>query len=297
MTRSAHALTTEGGDRCPACGSEARPKIDLADYCLFDCPSCGSWSSDALARRASSSFEPTRYFSHAESDVEKWDTLWNRLGWTDRASRAVLDVGCGTGAYLVDLRSRLGGSSRCEGIELDAERVALARRSNPGARIHEGDVMTALSRTGSPFDLITLWDVFEHLAAPRVVLAELARALAPGGAIYLQTIHENSLLPAFGRWVHRISGGRLLYPARRTHEAHHLVFFSRRALDSMAREAGLRVRAVWFDRLARERMDGHPFVTGAAALLLAAENRLGNGLFINLILERGSSDPSGVHAR
>jgi hypothetical protein len=32
-------------------------------------------------------------------------------------------------------------------------------------------------------------------------------------------------------------------------------------------------------------MDGHPLVTAATSLLLAAENALGNGLFVNLLLE------------
>ena len=81
-------------------------------------------------------------------------------------------------------------------------------------------------------------------------------------------------------------GRRLVYPIRRTHEAHHLVFFSKRGLESAARGAGLRIRELWFDRLLRGRMDGHPVVTAATSALLRMENALGNGLFVNLILEK-----------
>jgi hypothetical protein len=114
----------------------------------------------------------------------------------------------------------------------------------------------------------------------------LRERLAPGGAIYVQTIHEASLLPTLGRLAYRLSGGRVSHPARRTHEAHHLVFFTRASLEVAAARAGLRLRALWFDRLARRRMDGSPLVTAAAAGLLALENALGNGLFVNLLLAR-----------
>ena len=66
---------------------------------------------------------------------------------------------------------------------------------------------------------------------------------------------------------------------------HHLVSFTRPGLTRVAGRADLQIRDLWFDRLARERMDGHPFVTGTTALLLALENVLGNGLFVNLLLE------------
>lgn len=83
-----------------------------------------------------------------------------------------------------------------------------------------------------------------------------------------------------------MTGGRVRFLVRRTHEAHHLVFFSRAGLEHLAAKAGLAVRACWFDRLALARMDGGRWLTWPTAALLAIENRLGNGLFINLLLQR-----------
>ncbi len=281
---SAVQLTTQGGTACPVCTGAAAPEIELPEYRLFRCARCGAWSSDARVRGAHTSFEPRDYFGNDDADRPKWEALFARLGARPRVG-SVLDVGCGTGAFLAYLAQRLPACRRA-GVELDPGRASRARERDPGAAIVAGDAEDALSRLDGPFDLVTLWDVFEHLPDPVACLGALRERLAPGGAIYVQTIHERSLLPTLGRLAYRLSGGRLTQPARRTHEAHHLVFFTRAALGLAAERADLRLRALWFDRLARRRMDGPPLVTAAAAALLALENALGNGLFVNVLFER-----------
>jgi len=79
---------------------------------------------------------------------------------------------------------------------------------------------------------------------------------------------------------------------RRTDGPDHLVFFSRKDLDMPSSKAGLTIRDQWFDRLALTRMDGNFAVRAATALLLTAENAVGNGLFVNLILERCADAPA-----
>ncbi|HIF91613.1 MAG TPA: class I SAM-dependent methyltransferase [Myxococcales bacterium] len=292
LVKMAHideALTTRGGDVCPVCGEVATARIELHEYRLFECMRCHSWSSDALYRNAETSFVPDNYFSNADSDLDKWDDLSRRLASPGHSNRAALDVGCGTGAYLAHLRERLGPECRLAGIELESDRVVQARSRNPDVEIFEGDARATLPELDGYFDLVTLWDVFEHVDSPAVLLKDLVDVLSEDGVIYIQTIHEQSILPSVGRLLYQWTGGRLRYPAARTHEAHHLVFFSRLGIDLLAAAAGLRVRDMWFDRLSRDRMDGSAIVTAVSSLVLALENAFGNGLFINLILER---DPS-----
>jgi len=274
-------LTTEGGPLCPICRAPARRAVDVGDYALFACPACGCWSSDALRRGAVTSFVPEQYFGNADLDRPKWDDLRRRLGATPPAS--ALDVGCGTGNFLAYLRGAFP-AARLVGIEMDPARAARARARVPAAEVHTGDAAGVLAALDARFDLVTLWDVFEHLPDPVAVLQALARRLTADGRIFLQTIHEHSLAPAAGRWLYRLSGGRVRYPARRTHEAHHLVFFTRDGLARAAAAADLAIEHLWFDRLARSRMDGGSLLTAATALLLSAENALGNGLFVNVVL-------------
>ena len=269
---------------CPVCENPATPGAELSDYRLFRCGHCGCWSSDALIRGAQTSFETSDYFGNAELDREKWQALFQRMEAEGKTIHSILDVGCGTGAFLAFAGGERPDCHR-EGIEIEPGRAQQSRERNPGVRIHEGDASETLAAASGPFDLITLWDVFEHVPAPAELLERLAGCLAPGGVIHIVTIHERSLMPTLGRSSYSLSGGRLTYPIRRTHEPHHLTFFTHEGLEIAAERAGLRIRDRWFDRLLRGRMDGHPAVTAATALLLRLENAFGNGLFVNLILE------------
>ena len=291
MESKSGRLTTLGGDLCPVCGSRATPRIELPDYRLLCCRDCGCWSSDAGFRGATTSFESADYFRNADLDRDKWMKMLERMDRDGRPLRSVLDVGSGTGAFLAHVRE-VRPDVHCEGIEIDPKRAQQARDRNPDARIHVGDAMDALASITSRFDLITLWDVFEHVPAPSELLVRLAGCLAPSGYIHIVTINERSLIPTLGRLSYVLSGGRVTYPARRTHEPHHLVFFTRQGLEVCAARAGLRIRDHWFDRLLKGRMDGHPLLTATTATLLRLENAFGNGLFVNLVLEARSRQDS-----
>ena len=281
-------LTTSGGSTCPVCGDADLPTaVDLGDYRLFACRACGCWSSDAAHRGASTSFQPAAYFEHDRADLPRWRRLVDSLPFSEGTSPRVLDVGCGTGAFLEFIGKRFP-HPELWGIELDPERAARARARVPSATVVAADAREGLRRLEGRFDLITLWDVFEHLPEPAAVLQQLGRLLSPEGRLYIQTIHEDSLLPRLGRLGYRLSGGRMRYAVRRTHEAHHLVFFSLRGLEILAQESRLLIERRWFDRLAWRRMDGPRVLTLAAASVLAFENWLGNGLFVNLLLRHSA---------
>jgi 2-polyprenyl-3-methyl-5-hydroxy-6-metoxy-1,4-benzoquinol methylase len=285
------APVTLGGSSCPVCGDVAHPSIDVGEFSLYSCARCDSWCSDALHRRAASSFEHTRYHENDEADDDKRLALLQRLEQERRPLRAALDIGCGTGAFLAYLGRQRPDVLRV-GVELDLERAAQARAANPGARILTGDALESLAAIDERFDLITLWDVYEHVPEPGPLLGILAEKLSPEGCIYIQTIHENSAVPFLGRLSYHLTGGWLRGPVRRTHDPDHLVFFSRKGLDMLSRKAGLAIREQWFDRLAWARMDGNFVVRAATSLLLTVENAIGNGLFVNLILERRGDAPA-----
>lgn len=274
---------TRGGHACPVCRHTAEPRIDLRSYQLFWCERCGCWSSNALARRAPLSFNPEAYFSNSDADRRRWREVLDRLAARGGAPQSVLDVGCGEGAFLRFVGERCPAARRI-GIEIDEDRAARAREAIPAAEVRIGDALEQGRQLEGTFDLITLWDVFEHVTSPGETLSALAEHLTPGGMIFIQTIHEQSVVPTFGRLSYHLSAGRLRTLARRTHDAHHLVFFTVKGLDELAAGANLSVAERWFDRLALARMDGSLPLKMATAFVLSVENLLGGGLMVNQLL-------------
>ncbi len=97
----------------------------------------------------------------------------------DRGLRRVLDVGCGSGFFLDQARE-----AGCETNGLELNTVAADKARAKGHRVFS-QLLHELNRdeTGGGFDLITLFQVLEHVSHPVTVMKDAARFLNPGGII------------------------------------------------------------------------------------------------------------------
>jgi SAM-dependent methyltransferase len=93
----------------------------------------------------------------------------------ERARRRILDVGCGTGGMLASLQA----FGEVEGIDSDPSAIAFC---------HERGISSAKLADSPPipfpdhaFDLVTSFDVLEHVDDDAGLLSEVHRVLAPGG--------------------------------------------------------------------------------------------------------------------
>lgn len=112
-----------------------------------------------------------------------------------RPGARLLDIGCGSGAFLARMNS-LGWIA--EGTEIDSTAAGLAAKSGT---VHLGDVMS-LNLEASTYDAICMSHVIEHVRDPVAVLAECRKLLRPGGELIAVTPNANSWLSLkFGhRW-------------------------------------------------------------------------------------------------
>jgi 2-polyprenyl-3-methyl-5-hydroxy-6-metoxy-1,4-benzoquinol methylase len=123
------------------------------------------------------------------------------MGLTRPMPGRVLDVGCGYGFFL-DLARRAG--ARVAGVELAKAEAAYARERLGLNVAGSLDELPLDSREG--FDLVTLFEVVEHLHEPVEFVGELARLLRPGGVLVIATDNFASL-PArvlgdgFPKWI------------------------------------------------------------------------------------------------
>ena len=98
-----------------------------------------------------------------------------------RPGGRLLDVGCGSGAWLSDMR---GLGWQVSGLDFDANAVAVAMRR--GLDVHIGS-LEAQNYPDESFDAITLNHVIEHLPDPVATLSECHRILKVGGELMLFT--------------------------------------------------------------------------------------------------------------
>src|SRR5207244_4786777 len=95
-----------------------------------------------------------------------------------RPQRArTLDAGCGSGRNMIELARR----GTVTGVEVSDTSAGLARARQAGEVI-SGSVLQMPFASAS-FDLAVCLDVLEHLEDDRAALAELRRAVAPGGSL------------------------------------------------------------------------------------------------------------------
>lgn len=120
----------------------------------------------------------------------------------------VLDAGCGTGAMLAWAEDDLG--ARAVGLDFSADALRFCR-ARTRALLLRGDA-ASLPVGAAAFDLVLSLDVIQHLPRPggdARALAEIARALAPGGFLLLRTNSACGYPPVDAPDYHRYSLGEV----------------------------------------------------------------------------------------
>jgi SAM-dependent methyltransferase len=168
---------------------------DDADYLLEDLVQAESW----------------HFWFRARRHLVEWTIAQAFPGWT-----TLLEVGCGTGQLLRDLRERFPGSVLA-GCDILFEALRYAQPRLPRVCVFQADACDLpIDRR---FDVVVALDVIEHLDDDLAVLREMFRIVERGGGLLLTVPQHQWLWSAtdeFSRHRRRYSRGELL---ARTREA------------------------------------------------------------------------------
>ena len=125
---------------------------------------------------------------------------------------ALLDVGCSTGLFLLEAQQ---SGWRVRGLEYSPDSAKIAKE------VHHLEVTQGALAMGAfpanSFDVVTMWDVIEHLPSPNAALDVVMDILKPGGLFIAKTPNVDGLYPAMslliagkvGFWGHPEPPGHL----------------------------------------------------------------------------------------
>ena len=194
---------------CPVCGANgALPCLHKGSMTLARCVRCGMVLQDPLlpefAEGEYYEGQGAQYYlspdklrnDHAPVRYQRELRLLQRHGAVGR----ILDVGCGTGGFLHQLRQRHGDAYTVLGHDIAGPAVDHAE--GLGIPVHRGTLSTL--RADPPFDVVTFWAVLEHLPNPRDFVSEAHRLLRPGGLCF-------ALTPNFRSLAVRLAGAKYRY--------------------------------------------------------------------------------------
>ena len=209
---------------CPVCaGRSLAPLRGYRRAHLARCRECGLVFAD---RRPSDAELADHYGEYSRAD---YDSPITRQRYREllagfepyRQTGRVLDVGCGIGFFLEEARDR---GWEAHGTEFEQRAVEIVRAK--GLSCARAPLAPDAFEPGS-FDVVTAFEVVEHLGDPRAEAASIAAALRPGGLLYLTT-------PNFGSLSRRLLRGRwsvVSYPE-------HLLYFTPSTLGEWLARAG-----------------------------------------------------------
>ena len=134
----------------------------------------------------------------------------------------LLDVGCATGNYLAEMQKK---DWQVTGVELEPDTADYARRRFD-IDVFTGDLLESNFPSRS-YDVVTLWDVLEHVYSPIAVLQEVHRVLKSDGLLIFSIPDPDSI------WAHRFQAAWIGYDAPR-----HLHLFHGDNLQQLLIETG-----------------------------------------------------------
>jgi SAM-dependent methyltransferase len=247
---------------CAACGEASSHafRFNVSGCAIWQCERCG------LGHAETSGFDPTAYYtanyfsgqcSDGYLDYQGSEPVLRREFARSvdfvrcfRPSGRLLDLGCAYGFFLKEARRHFDVA----GIELADDAAQACRQA--GLQVCSGVADEATMAGIGAVDVITMFDVIEHLPQPRETLALCHRYLNPGGIVVITTGDFASVIARLmgRRW-------RLMTPPQ------HLWFFTEESVRRMSVALGLTMTHV-----------DHPWkIVPASLILFQLQRMLGFG--------------------
>jgi 2-polyprenyl-3-methyl-5-hydroxy-6-metoxy-1,4-benzoquinol methylase len=172
-------------DNCPLCrGRELDDRLTLDGIRIASCKACNfMFSRETMQAVEIDQFYIDGYHDQRHMDGQRVNATINinvlRRFCPDLSGRSLLDIGCGYG-FLLD---RARECASVAGVELSQAQRDYSTRTLQLKTYDKLEDLTADDR----FDVITLFEVIEHIPEPREFILHVCDRLKPGGSLIIGT--------------------------------------------------------------------------------------------------------------
>ena len=284
--------------QCPVCDSrdiffdfEARDHtVSRETFPVFACRECTARFTNHVPEEKdiSAYYRSADYISHSETTRGLVNRIYHRVRkitleqkrklvavQSGRDKGTILDLGCGTGAFLQVMQD---AGWTVKGLEPDAG----ARKIAEGRGVDVSGTDHFFNLPEASFDVITLWHVLEHVHRLHDYFNQFGRILKQDGVLIVAVPNHTS------RDAAHYGASWAAYDVPR-----HLYHFSPRSMHVLAEKHGFRVmqtKPMWFDSFYVSLLSESHRSAGMFGMLRAAWQ----GTLSNLRAARDNADCSSV---
>ncbi|OGS21266.1 MAG: hypothetical protein A2252_08350 [Elusimicrobia bacterium RIFOXYA2_FULL_39_19] len=157
----------------------------MPDYSLLLCDKCHLIFTDPMKGPGSefyeSDFLPYKIGRILDNQQIRWpQRIFLNTGTPGKGD--LLDVGCNTGLFLTEA---LKSGYNVTGIDFDHNAISIAKQNPLLKEIYLSTLDNFIPKTNIKYDIVTLFDVLEHLDDVKVIFKQLKTILKPGGYLVL----------------------------------------------------------------------------------------------------------------
>ncbi|MDY6935786.1 MAG: class I SAM-dependent methyltransferase [Spirochaetota bacterium] len=218
-------------NNCPIC--EENGNISFVrmhyNYEILFCPDCNLQFSNPMKDPGKSFYESSSIYENRSRCTTlsmplndwRYQTFFKLCN--PEPHQTLLDIGCGDGEFLSLIRR---SGLKVFGIEIDERAVKIARDTYKLEDVECGKWEDLYDTGWRDLDIITIYDVLEHVSSPLSLIQAIFELLSPGGKICLS-------VPRFDRYP-RIFDTVTDFPP------HHFTLWSHKSLNTILSKTGFK---------------------------------------------------------